>query len=102
MSTEPKESTVFLVWDADSYDDGDTADADAHEVPAKPDPAHKWPQQWAADEEDAAEIWADNFWSERDNPDTMSCVVRSPDGTVTRWKVVAEQTVVFSAAKEEA
>lgn len=92
-------SPMYLVWDADAYGDGQDA-GDAQEIHATPGPGRGW-WEIASDAENAAEMWANNHWSNNDHPDEMDCVVRSPDGVVTRWRVAVEHTVVFNASPKE-
>ena len=84
----------YVVWDVEEEQDT------GREIPAKGTPKLQW-WEVARDAEHAAEMWAEQRWSDYDSPETMSCFVRSPDGTVTRWKVEAEPTVNFNASQEE-
>lgn len=90
---------MYRVWSEDDYADAGTF-ACAYEVHATPGPGRGW-WEVARDAENAAEIWANEQWSNHDHPKEMDCVVSAPDGTVTRWKVEAEHTVVFNASPKE-
>jgi hypothetical protein len=56
-----------------------------------------WKQTDARDAEEAAEKFADRYWSDEDNPDELSVLVRGVNGVVQRFNVRAEQCVVFHA-----
>lgn len=50
---------------------------------------------WAVDVTDAAEMWADERWSDLDNPEDMEALVTSPDGVIHKVRVSVVHTVDF-------
>ena len=84
----------YTVWDVDEEEDS------GRDVPAKGAVKFQW-WEVASDPEHAAEMWAEQRWSDYDYPDEMECFVRAPDGSVTRYKVAVEPTVNFNACQSE-
>lgn len=81
---------AFKVWDACDSEEG------ARMVPVGTEPDE------ALEAKDAALVEGERRWAEDDYPDEQTLYVRDLGGVLTRWTVVAEQTVSFTArpAKE--
>lgn len=90
MNKERENPPVYLVWDAYSYDDGDQSDDYAYKVHATFGNKCPW-QEVVRDAEHAAEIWAKQILEGEKFPSSMPCVVRAPDGTVTRCDPAAKE-----------
>lgn len=60
-----------------------------------------WGSRWAMDVDDAANMWAEDVYSDLDFPDEMECIVTNPDGERFKVTVYAEQTVTFRTSATE-
>ncbi|HEX4334648.1 MAG TPA: hypothetical protein VH062_01975 [Polyangiaceae bacterium] len=75
--------STFWCWEAENEESDDAEQVDAY------------------DAECAAEKYIESRWSDFDHPETSSVDVRDAQGTVTRWTVTTEPTVVFHASRKK-
>lgn len=90
----------YLVVDAD---DADCEHPPYREVPGNREATNKskdYPHDWAVDEQSAAELWAEKYWFEYENPEQMECVVVDPDGKKWKCEVFIELTPSCTAYSE--
>ena len=89
---------VYIVTDEDGDQQREYPDAPPFAPKRLPVEVALDPGKWAMDEDDAAEMWAEEMWAHNDHPDEMIALV-TYDGKTTRRVVTVESAPVFSASK---
>jgi hypothetical protein len=90
----------YLVVDAD---DADCECPVFFRVPGNREASDKsknFPHDYAFNEQQAAEMWAEYYWSEFECPEQMECIVTDPEGKKWRCEVYIELTPSCTAYSE--